>query len=246
MKLLIKQMFILLIVLFIIVSCHSPRKRFYKSNLMSWTKGDTTCPNGILPYFYNYLSVPNNVDELIAFLEYTSSVDSLFEWTFHYSLDYLKSNYGNLTLEKILIDNSTVVIIRNGNTVIAEESCNYKTIPILYLLKPVIVNNSGDKVRVFDDSLRSFISDNLISFIKQRKDNLESKLNPPKIIRKEIIIFEYNNRMLFDLISSDTLDVINNTYYKNVFELFDEMAEKNQWKQISVLFWDLRVQNRDL
>lgn len=245
MRFLIKNKLLLLFALLIGISCSCNEKRF-DNNKMSWIIGDTTAPNGILPYFYNYLSVPNSVDELIAFLEYTSSVDSLFEWTFHYSLDYYKTNYDCLTLQKIIFDNYTDVIIRNGNTVIAEESCNYKTIPILYLLKPVIINKSGDKVRVFDDSLKSFISDNLISFIKQRKRNLESKLTTHKKIRKEIIIFEYNNRMLFDLISGDTLDVINNTYYKNVFELFDEMAEKNQWKQISVLFWDLREQKPDL
>ncbi len=245
MRFLINKKFILLSALLISISCSSQDNRL-GNNKMSWIIGDTTAPNGILPYFYNYLSVPNSVDELISFLEYTSRVDSLFEWSFHYSLDYLKTNYDCLTLEKIIFDDYTDVIIRNGNTIIAEESCNYKTIPILYLLKPVIVNNSGDKVRVFEDSLKTFISDNLISFIKQRKNSLESKLPPSKKICKEIIIFEYKNRMLFDLISGDTLDVINNTYYKDVFELFDEMAEKKQWKQISVLFWDLRVQNRDL
>ena len=207
------------------------------NNIKDWSLGDVSAPNGILDFFYDNLSEPSNIDDLITFMEYESTTDSSSKWFFHYSLEYLKNNYDCLKMEKNKSNNIVVVTIKNDGEIVAEEGCDYQTIPPKYLLKPVIIDNSYQ--RIFNDSIKISISSSLIDLIKRRKAWLErNKLHSQKIIKVKII-FEFKNNTLFNLISGEPLDINNNTYYEEVYNYFDSLSMQNKWNRIAVIFWDL-------
>lgn len=229
----------LFLTILLITSCGSRHNRIIEEPVrdLDWNVGDTTAPNGIYYYYYDYLSAPNSIDDLISFMEHESSVDSSSRWYFHYSIEYLKSNYDRLTFEKNNNIDGTEIIIRNDGEIVAEEHLSFPNIDGPKFLKPVIIDSSQQ--RIYNDSITAPLSNSLKKFYNKKRTYLErAKTSSQKII-KEGIIFEYKQHFLFNLISGDTLDIKKNTYYSDVYKCFDSLATNNGWNRIAVVFWDL-------
>ena len=232
----------LFLIILLVASCGSRQNKTIEEPAMNldWEVGDTTAPNGIYYYYYDYLSAPNSIDDLISFMEYESSVDSSSKWYFHYSIEYLKKNYEHLVFEKIKEDKSIRISIWNDGELIAEEHLSFPNIDGPKFLKPVILDNFQQ--RIYSDSLTETISNSLIGFIKKRRVSLERQKTSSQKIIKEGIIFEFKQNTLLDLISGDTLDIKMNSYYKDVYNYFDSLATNNGWNRIAIVFWDLKYE----
>ena len=94
--------------------------------------------------------------------------------------------------------------------------------------------------KFYSDSINTVISENLIQFVKKRKEYLlkiasEKNLN----IKRKRAIFEYKDKKLVNLISGDTLAIENNDYYRDICFYFDSLSTQNNLSRIAVIFWDL-------
>ena len=227
----------LFMTILLVTSCGSRHNRIIEAPERDWDIGDTTAPNGIWDYYYDNLSAPNSIDDLLSFMEHESSLDSSSKWYFHYSIEYLKSNYDRLTFEKNNNIDGTEIIIRNDGEIVAEEHLSFPNINGPKFLKPVILDSS--KQRIYSDSIATLISHSLKKFYKKRRVSLERKKTSSQEVINEGIIFEFKQNTLLNLISEDTLDIKKNSYYRDVYNYFDSLATNNRWNRIAVVFWDL-------
>ncbi|MBO6222249.1 MAG: hypothetical protein J6N56_00530 [Bacteroidales bacterium] len=235
---------LLLIALFMTVTslCTTCGNRCRENNLiqkdLDYSLGDTNAPNGILDYFYEYLLAPSNIDDLISFMKEKSIQDTNFRWSFYYSIQFLQKNYNCLKMEKTKSNDVEIVTIKNNDKIVAEEICSYNCIPLGYLNTIAATDVWGNKF--YSDSINTVISENLIQFVKKRKEYLlkiasEKNLN----IKRKRAIFEYKDKKLVNLISGDTLAIENNDYYRDICFYFDSLSTQNNLSRIAVIFWDL-------
>ncbi|MBQ2483135.1 MAG: hypothetical protein II511_05405, partial [Bacteroidales bacterium] len=151
---------------------------------------------------------------------------------------FLQKNYNCLKMEKTKSNDVEIVTIKNNDKIVAEEICSYNCIPLGYL--KTIASTDVWCNSFYSDSIITVISENLIQFVKKRKEYLlkiasEKNLN----IKRKRAIFEYKDKKLVNLISGDTLAIENNDYYRDIYFYFDSLSTQNNLSRIAVIFWDL-------